>query len=530
MKKALLCAIALALMLAATYGAPQSRTLPGYVVHFDFISNVKEGRDLVRIAARCSAKVINVVPPAHLWDSPLALKMLDGILDEIARRKLRFVFTRIDASLPPDDKGVRFNYLYGRILTEAGRMPDGKPTPSYFLTTAGRDGYDEWMEEETRYYARHYAQHPGLLGINLGPFSEPFSSQRGGFLEYLDDTQRYEITQYTPYAATLWHRWLAGHFRSIEDLNREYGTLFKATEEIPLPLGEEDPKFGAPQLAYFDFVRTLSDWFVGRYEACRRIWHDEGGNTRVPFILQISGFLAEKLALGRPSFAAFDMPDWIARADALGMSIYTNNGYADHGHASVQATVNLIAQARDLGKDVFVLEGGCEAPNVVLNLGELAFFGAAGRKLNPRTYIYEFLKDKFAEEYSSNPGKPVASDGRIRYPAFKALRRLFSEIASRDMVTEKPELYAVLEPLQARGNLQAGAINSALYDLASDVSIRFVTPAFVPKTRPDTPILRLDASVSPPNDDLTRLMRHIPNVDSADRPAWRRAVLKALVK
>jgi len=520
--------IVLASMLAATLAASQTRTLPGYVVHFDFLSNVHDGRNLVRIAARGGAKVINVVPPAHIWDSPLALRMLDGILDEIARRKLSFVFTRIDAALPPDRQGVRFNHLYGRILTEPGRMPNGKPTPGYFLTTAGRDGYDEWMEEETRYYARHYAKHPGLLGINLGPFSEPFSSQRGGFLEYLTETQRYEITQYTPYAEKLWHRWLAGHFNDIAILNREYGSAFKSADEIPLPLSEDDPRFGNPQMAYFDFARSLNDWFVGRYETCRRIWHEEGGNAEVPFILQFSGFLAEKLALGRPSFAAFDLPDWIARADAVGMSLYTNNGYADYGHASVQATVNLVAIARDLKKDVFILEGGCEAPNVVLIPGELDFFGSVARKLNPRTYIYEFLKDKFAEEYSSNPGKPVTSDGRIRRPAFRALRRLFSQIEAQPGRIESPALYFVSEPLASRGDVRAGSINAALYDLASDVPIRFITPSFVPQIRPGIPILRLDGSVTPPNGELSRLMRDIPPVDSEARSAWRRAVLAAV--
>ncbi len=517
----------LILALAALRAASPAKTLPGYVIHFDFISTVREGRDLVRIAARAGAKVINVVPPAHIWESVPAVEMLDGILQEITRRKMSFVIARIDASLPPDREGKRFAYLYGRILTEPGRMPDGTPTAGYFRTTAGRDGYDEWMEEETRWYAAHYAHRPGLLGINLGPFSEPFSSQRGGFLDYLDATQRYEITQYTPYGEKLFHRWLAGHFGSIDRLNREYVTSFKALEDVPLPLNEGDPRFGAPALAYFDFARSLNDWFVERYEVCRRIWHEEG-HTKVPFILQLSGFLAEKLALGRPAFEAFDIPDWIDRADALGMSIYTNNGYPDYGHASVRATVNLVAEAGELGKDTFVLEGGCEAPNVVLNSEELAFFGSAARKLNPRTYIYEFLKDKFAEEYPSNPGKLVTSGGRIRPEAFRALRTLFSQIASRPPVKEIPELYAVSDPSATRGSADAGSLNAALYDLASDAAIRFITPAHVAQLRPGIPVLRLDGSVDPPDEALSNLLHRIPAVDSAERTAWRSTVLREI--
>jgi hypothetical protein len=70
----------------------------GFVVHFDFISNVREGHDLVRIVARTGAKVINVVPSARIWENKLASQMLDGILDEISRNKLSFVFTRIKGS------------------------------------------------------------------------------------------------------------------------------------------------------------------------------------------------------------------------------------------------------------------------------------------------------------------------------------------------------------------------------------------------------------------------------------------------
>ncbi|HYK90542.1 MAG TPA: hypothetical protein VE398_17345 [Acidobacteriota bacterium] len=521
---------AIFLVSASNFATTQTATLPGYVVHFDFLSNVRESRELVRVAKRAGARVINIVPPAHIWESSLALRMLDAILDEIRRNKLSFVFTRIDAAFPAGRDGVRFNYLYGRILTELARLPDGSDSQGYFRATAGLDSYDNWMEEEARYYARHYAHQPNLLGINLGPFSEPFVSQRGSLLDYEDDTQCYEIIQYTPYAVRLWHRWLSVHFNSLDDINREYGTTFKAITEIPLPKSERDTRFGNAQPAYFDFARSLNDWFTEHYETCRRIWHEEGGSTTVPFILQLSGFLAEKLALGRAGLAAFDLPDWIARADALGMSIYTNNGYPDYGHASVRATVNLVATARDLGKDVFVLEGGCEAPNVVLDPEELKFFGSAARKLNPRTYIYEFLKAKYAEQFPSNPGKLVAWDGKIQAAAFKALRDLFEQIAGRPAIEERPVLYAVIDPRVARKSVQAGALNAALYDLASDVPIRFVTPSRDAKGLPGVPVLHLDGSVMPPNERLSSLMRSIPPVDSAGRPAWRSSVISALAR
>jgi hypothetical protein len=82
--------------------------------------------------------------------------------------------------------------------------------------------------------------------------------------------------------------------------------------------------------------------------------------------------------------------------------------------------VNIAGLARDMNKDVLVLEGGTEAPNVVLDPGELQFYGTVARQLNPRTYIYEFLKDKFDEPFESNPGKLVDAAGRIRKPAYRA--------------------------------------------------------------------------------------------------------------
>src|SRR5207245_1060274 len=127
--------------------------IPRFVVHFDFIRSVREARALVRVAAEQGAGVISIVPPAHVWENRTALAMLDAIVAEAGRLRLQIVFARIDAAYPPDAHGERENYLYGRILTEAGRLPDGEPTVAYFLTTAGRKGYVEWMLEETRYYA-----------------------------------------------------------------------------------------------------------------------------------------------------------------------------------------------------------------------------------------------------------------------------------------------------------------------------------------------------------------------------------------
>jgi hypothetical protein len=499
--------------------------LPGFVVHFDFINNEREARELVRIAVDSGARVVNVVPPAHVWESALALRMLDAILQEAAHRRLFVLFTRIDASFPPDARGERFNYLYDRILTMRGCLPDGQPTWKYFRTTVGREHYAEWMEEETRFYASHYGRLPNLLGINLGPFSEPFASERGGFLEYMQETDRYELTQYTPEGARVWHDWLRAHYHDAAGVNAEYRTSFAAIDDVPQPRSDVDERFAArAPLAYFDLVRSINDWFVERYERCRRIWHQESGRQDVPFILQFSGFVTEKLAAARPGAAAFDIVGWIQRADAVGLSLYTNTGYPDFGHASDIATVRLLESARELGKDVFVLEGGCEAPNVVLNAAEMKFFASAAAPLHPRVWVYEFLKDKFDEEYPDNPGKIVRADGRVRPAAQRAIRAVFHEIEIRPETDEPPELRVVVDPLAARENQRLGRAILALFDLATSIRVRWITAESA--GRGDTPCLRLD--VPSADDDLKQLVLAAPEPVPDDRLAWRNRVAERL--
>jgi hypothetical protein len=500
---------------------------PGFVVHFDFIKNASEGLALVDIAQRAGAKVINVVPPAHIWDDPPSLAALDRILADIHRRKLSLLITRIDASRLPDGTGTRYSYLYGRILTDRGRLPNGKETSDLFLTTVGQAGYAEWMEEETAYYARRYGSLPNLIGINLGPFSEPDTAQRCALFEYMEESRSYEIAQYTPAAEGVWRRWLEEHYRELAVLNGEYASHFTSIGAVPLPLNEQDDRFGRADLAYFDFSRCLNDWFVERYRRCRSIWHEAGGRADVPFILQFNGGAAEKFMLGRPSFAAFDLPGWMDMADGLGMSLYTNSGFPDMGHASIVATLNLVAIARDLGKNIFVLEGGNEAPNVTLDPVQLAFFGTVALPLAPRTYVYEFLKDKFDEEYPSNPGKVVAADGHVRQPAFNALKKLFRQIESSRVAREEPVLYFLSDSMGSRGSSLAGQINGALFDLASSLPIRWIPRGRESVMRPGIPALRKDGSMSPANETLSRLFTSIPPVGTDARAAWRQDVLKA---
>ena len=503
----------------------QAAPRPGFVVHFDCLRNEAEARALVQVAAAQGAGVISIVPPAHVWSNPAAVRMLDAIIADAGRLGLQIIFARIDAAYPPDAMGQRENYLYGRILSEPGRLPDGRATVEYFLTTAGRAGYTAWMEEETRYYAVHYGRLPNLIGFTIGPFVEPFASERGGFLQFDDRTQRYELTQYTPEGRRLWGRWLRAHFRSIDALNHEYRSTFSAIDRVPLPASEHDVRFGRPQAAYTDFVSALNSWFFDAYRRCRAIWHQASGRNSVPFILQFSGFEAEKLAMGRPGLAAFDLPAWIADADAVGLSLYTNGGYPDLGHASIVATIRVLALARELGKDVFVLEAGYENPVALADPGELAFLADAPAALAPRTWIYEFLKEKFNESSVGNPGQLVGADGALREGAAQAVRHAFARL--RDAPPEEPRLRVEVDAAAIRTDRQVGLAANALYELAEVVAIRWTAPGSRPVDHPGAPLVHLTKARGL-TDPLAALLLAAPEPGTDKRDEWVRAVAARL--
>lgn len=503
----------------------QAAPRPGFVVHFDCLRDEAEARALVQVAAAQGAGVISIVPPAHVWENPTALRMLNAIVADAGRLRLQIIFARIDAAYPPTVNGQRENYLYGKILSEPGRLPDGRATVEYFLTTAGRAGYTEWMEEETRYYAAHYGRLPNLIGFTVGPFVEPFASERGGFLQYDDRTDRYELTQYTPEARRLWARWLRAHFRTVEALNHAYGSAFPAIDRVPLPTNERDVRFSRPQAAYTDFVSALNSWFFRAYRRCRAIWHQASGRDSVPFILQFSGFEAEKLAMGRPGLAAFDLPAWIAGADAVGLSLYSNGGYPDRGHASIVATIRVLALARELGKDVFVLEAGYENPVALADPGELAFLAEAAAALAPRTWIYEFLKEKFNESSVGNPGKLVGADGALREGAAQAVRHAFARL--RDAPPEEPRLRVEVDAAAIRTDRQVGLAANAMYGLAEVVAVRWTAPGVRPGDSRAAPLVHLGQERRPV-DPLAALLLAVPEPGTDKRDEWVRAVAARL--
>ena len=408
----------------AVAAAPPPRV--GFTVHWDFFSSAAEAEHLVAFALDNGAEILNVVPPPHIWEDPASLTILKRIFAMTRERGVGVVLNRIDGSSLPSPSGVRVNWLYTHVLTERGRLPSGRPTPEFFLATVGKADYERWLREETAYYAEAFSGEPNLLAFGVGFFNEPFVSQRGSLLCFDPTSDSYEIGQYTPYAELVWRRYLGERFGSVSAVNRRYRTAFTALGDVPMPRSERDGAFGDPATAYFDFVSAINAWVVAQLEECRALWHARARRL-VPFVLQLSGYVPEKFEKGRPAFVALDIFDWMRRADALGLSAYTNCEYPDRGHASVRAMVSFLRLGRLLGKPVFVLESGAECDGAVLDADELRFLATAVRLLAPASFIYEFLKTSYAESFATSAGKLLGADFEPRRAAVAAVREALRE-------------------------------------------------------------------------------------------------------
>jgi hypothetical protein len=421
-------ALAVCWAMAVTWGgaAAAGRPLIGFTAHWDFFASAAEAERLVTFALDNGAEVLNVVPPPHIWEQPASLAILRRIFALARERGAGVVINRIDGSALPSPSGGRSNWLYTHVLTEPGRLPSGRATPDFFLATVGKEDYERWLREETEYYAEAFSGEPNLLAFSVGLFNEPFVSQRGSLLCFDDATDSYEVAQYTPYCARVWRRYLRARFGGIFGVNRRYRTSFRTLDAVPMPTGERDPAFGAPGAAYFDFVSAINLWVVARIEECRALWHARARRD-VPFVLQLSGYVPEKFEKGRPAFVALDIFDWMRRADALGLSAYSDCGYPDRGHASLVAMVSFLRLGPMLGKPVLVLECGAECDGAVLDPGEIAFVATAARPLGPDTVIYEFLRTSYAERFATSAGKLLGPDLRPRPEAVALVRASLGE-------------------------------------------------------------------------------------------------------
>jgi hypothetical protein len=459
----------------------------GFTVHWDFFNSAAEAERLVRFAIANGAEILNVVPPAHIWEDPASVATLRRIFAITRAAGVEVALNRIDATMLPQADGSRPNWLYASVLTEPGRLPSGTPTPDLFLATVGKPDYERWLRDETAYYAEHFSAEPNLVAFGVGLFNEPFVSQRGSLLCFDEKTDSYEVAQYTPPAAALWHGWLARAFGGdLGALAERYGTRFARFDAVPMPRDETDPRFGRAGAAYFDFVAAIDDWVERQLDECRHLWHERRVRA-VPFVLQLSGYEAEKFANGRAALAALDLPAWIGRADALGLSLYTNCDYPDWGHASDVATANLARVAALLGKPVFVLESGSECDGAVLRGAELSFLAETARPLAPRSFIYEFLKTTEFESFATSAGKLLGNDWRSRPAAVAAVRDAFAKV--RTPAAPAPATYVLddLEGAPGHGGFdpEALAARLALARLAMTRVLVPVPPSVLDRLPPD---------------------------------------------
>jgi hypothetical protein len=447
----------------------------GFTVHWDFFASAQEAERLVAYALDNGAEVLNVVPPPHIWEDPASLAILRRIFALTAERGAGVVLSRIDGSSLADARGERTAWLYSNVLTERGRLPSGRPTPAFFLATVGKPDYERWLREETVYYAENFTGEPNLMAFGVGVFNEPFVSQRGSLLCFDATTNSYEIAQYTPYAAALWRGDLQRRFSGdVSVLNHRYGTAFPSFDAVPMPANEHDRSFRDAGAAYLDFVSVINDWVVARMKECRSLWHARSRRP-VPFVLQFSGYVPEKFEKGRPAFAALDIFDWMHRADALGLSVYTDCGYPDRGHASVAAMVNFARLGVLERKPVFVLEGGNECDGAILDSGELRFFATAARVLSPATVIYEFLKAGYADAFATSDGKLVGPGFRTRPAALAAVRAALREAKEASAAGET--IFVLDEPPGARSDPAALAVRARLMRAAMRRTLTFVPEA-----------------------------------------------------
>lgn len=330
------------------------------------------------------------------------------------------------------------------------------------------------MQQETEYYATHYGQQPNLVGFTVGGFTDWLDSPRASVLAWSTKTKKYEIGQYTSLMEKYWRQWLLNQFSDIDRINQEYQTKFARIEEVPLPKNETDKQFGLPYRAYFDFVSAINEWWQNQYTYTQTIWQK---SSKVPFILQLNGTLIEKIIAGRSSYAAFNLPTWFSNVDAVGLSLYTDSKLPDTGLSSLFALTNLTQWSRDLGKPIFVLESGLAQPKAGFDLYQLRAISELAMPLNPRAYIYEYLRYPKSDK-AIPPGMLYTADWKLNQPMSSSIQRVYHQASQRVEQNNgkplAPYFYAITAPKSIRDDMLAAKFYSLLYATATFVPLRMV--------------------------------------------------------
>ncbi len=467
--------------LSLTFATPK----PGYTIHFNGIHTVNQAKQLVTLANKAGAEVINVVPPSHIWDDADSKAMLDAIFEEARNLDIQIVLTRIDANYANGK-----NYLYDTVLKGIGTI----------YPTIGNDSYAQWMREETEYYAKEYGNEPNLIGFNVGIYSDPFLSKLGGLLEWDKKTKRYEIAQKSAVTRKYWQAWLIQKLGTIERVNQEYKTSFSNVTEIPLPVNEEDKQFGQANRAYVDFVSSLNEWILTNYTTDQAVWHQY---SSLPFIFQIDGRTSDVLANGRGAYAALDITKWFSVADAMGISLYADSGQDDLGLDAMQGTLNLCGFATEFGKPLFVLESGTKGPagEPPKYMSDVLFHIAL--PYQPVTYIYEYFQESHSmmihdQRYMLTlKGKPIE-------PSYSLVKRSFAALTTQSPIRLTPYLYIVSSPKTIRDDGLAGRFYAMTESAASFTPIRRVNYEDMAFISPKSFVLLAPSWTTPLSDDFQR--------------------------
>lgn len=437
----------------------------GYLIHFNGLRSGTQALELLDSAKKGGAEVINIIPPSHIWEDPESLAVLQALIKGAEERKLEFIITRIDANTLSGT-----NYLYENILSE-GRGPEGRPDTERIL---GNKEYAEWMKEETEFYGKEFGNSPYLTGFSPGIIQDPFQTMftRNGNGKYI-------FNQRTQFAREYWMNWLTNKLGSIERINQEYNSQFGSLTDIPVPASEEDQRYYYSRRAYYDFMRSVNDWFMQQYQENRDIWKKYSSK---PFILGVSWNTGDILAAGSSCNAALDIQKWFVDADAIGLTFYTDANQPDGAMGTLQATLNLTGMATEMGKPLYVLEmghrGSSKEPGTYYReLGALLSLPS-----QPEVLIYRYFHENVLSQ-ASDPRYMVNAAARNIEPSFTLGRKALATARMSKFNRNTPYLYVISYPLSVRDDGLAGDFYNMLHSASRCLPLRWVDyndVAFIP--------------------------------------------------
>lgn len=452
-----------------------SQPIPGYSIHFDGIRSVEQAVLLVQEAQKAGAGIINLIPPAMIWTNDSSRLILDKIFDESEKLGLYIIISRIDAAHPD---GI--NHLYDDILSQMGSFSDETVTGiREYRATLGNRRYTQWMQDETKFYSKHYGNRNNLRGFTVGLFSDPFLARPGSLLQFNPRTKIYDIAQYTEPAKLWWQEWLIRNLGNLDRINREYQSEFKSIANIPIPHNEYDNRFGLSHRAYSDFILSINDWVIKNYLTNQAIWRE---NSPHPFLFVLDGATGEILANGRGAFALLDIAHWLYLSDAIGINLYTDLSLDDYGLGGLQQTLNLAAFQNELGKPIYILTSGIRGltRDTGRYIKEITF--RIGLPYQPRTYIYEYFHERNVRT-TPNPRFLLNTQGKPIEPNYNLIKNLFSELTGKSTKRLSPYLYLIASPRTIRNDSTAAKFYQMIHSTGSVIPLRWVNHteiAFIP--------------------------------------------------